>query len=128
MRLDRLKAFVLALPHATIVKQWGENLVCKIGGKMFLIISLDGDTMEGCAFKCTPADYARLTGEVDGIIPARYSMFKSHWVQLEDPDVLTETRFKEHVRTAYGLIKAKLPRKMQAALSVGGGGTISPAA
>ena len=116
MRLDRLKVFVLALPHTTIVKQWGENLVCKIGGKMFLIISLDGDTMEGCAFKCTPADYARLTTEIDGIIPARYNMFKSHWVQLEDPDALPEARLKEHIRIAYALVKAGLPRKLQATL------------
>lgn len=116
MRLDRLKAFVLALPHATIIKQWGENLVCKIGGKMFLIVSLDGDTMEGCAFKCTPADYARLTAEIDGIIPARYNMFKSHWVQLEDPDALPETRLKEHVRIAYTLVKTGLPKKLQATL------------
>lgn len=116
MRLDRLKAFVLALPHATIVKQWGENLVCKIGGKMFLIVSLDGDTMEGCAFKCTPADYARLTAEIEGIIPARYNMFKSHWVQLEDPDALPEIRLKEHVRIAYMLVKTGLPKKLQATL------------
>lgn len=117
MRLDRLKVFVLALPHATIVKQWGENLVCKIGGKMFLIISLDGGMIEGCAFMCTPADYARLTAEIDGIIPARYNMFKSHWVQLEDPDALTETRLKEHVRLAYSLVKAGLSKKLQATLA-----------
>ena len=117
MRLDRLKVFVLSLPHATMVKQWGENLVCKIGGKMFLIVSLDGETIEGCAFKCTPADYARLTTEIDGIIPARYNMFKSHWVQLEDPDALPEARLKEHIRIAYTLVKAGLPRKLQATLA-----------
>ena len=116
MRLDRLRAVVLSLPHATIVKQWGENLVCKIGGKMFLIISLDGETIEGCAFKCTPANYARLTTEVDGIVPATHNLYKSHWVQLEDPDALTEARFKEHVHAAYDLIRTKLPKKAQAGL------------
>lgn len=117
MRLDRLKTFAPSLPHATFVKQWGENLVFKIGGKMFLIVSLDGETIEGCAFKCTPADYARLTGEVDGVIPARYNMLKSHWVQLEDPEALAETQFKEQVRIAYDLVKAKLPKKLQAELA-----------
>ena len=117
MRLDRLKSFALSLPHATFVKQWGENLVFKVGGKMFLIVSLDGETIEGCAFKCSPADYARLTAEIDGIIPARYNMFKSHWVQLEDPDALTEAQLKEQVRLAYELIKAKLSRKVQATLA-----------
>ncbi|HKB56282.1 MAG TPA: MmcQ/YjbR family DNA-binding protein [Lacunisphaera sp.] len=117
MRLDRLKTFALSLPHATFVKQWGENLVFKIGGKMFLIVSLDGETIEGCAFKCTAADYARLTGEVDGIIPARYNMFKSQWVQLEDPDALAETQLKEHIRIAYDLVKVRLPKKAQAELA-----------
>jgi len=116
MRLDRLKAFALALPHATCVKQWGENLVFKIGGKMFLIVSLDGETIEGCAFKCSPADYLRLTGEVDGIIPARYNMFKSHWVQLEDPAALTETQLRPQVRLAYDLVRGALPQKVQATL------------
>jgi predicted DNA-binding protein (MmcQ/YjbR family) len=116
MRLDRLKAFALSLPHATVIKQWGENLVFKIGGKMFLIVSLDGDTIEGCAFKCTPADYERLTG-IDGIIPARYNMFKSQWVQLEDPDALTEAQLTKQIRIAYDLIRAALPKKLQATLN-----------
>lgn len=116
MRLDRLKTFALSLPHATFVRQWGENLVFKIGGKMFLIVSLDGETIGGCAFKCSPADYTRLTAGVDGIIPARYNMFKSQWVQLEDPDALTETQLKTQVRLAYDLVRAALPKKVQAAL------------
>ena len=78
---------------------------------------LPSETIEGCAFKCTPADYARLTAEVDGIIPARYNMFKSHWVQLDDPAALSETQLKEQVRLAYELIKVKLPRKVQATLA-----------
>jgi predicted DNA-binding protein (MmcQ/YjbR family) len=116
MRLDRLKNFALSLPHATLVKQWGETLVFKVGGKMFLIVSLDGETIEGCAFKCTPADYARLTGEIDGIIPASHNLFKSHWVQLEDPDALAERELTSLLRTAYDLIKAGLPRRLRATL------------
>ncbi len=117
MRLDRLRAFVLSLPHATVVKQWGENLVFKIGGKMFLIVSLDGETIEGCAFKCTPADYARLTADVDGITPAPYNLFKAHWVRLEDPEALTEAQLKTQIRSAYDLIRAALPKRLQAQLS-----------
>lgn len=43
-------------------------------------------------------------------------MFKSHWVELEDPDALPEARLKEHIRIAYALVKAGLPRKRQATL------------
>ena len=116
MRLDRLKAFALALPHATFVKQWGETLVFKIGGKMFMIVSLDGDTAEAIAFKCSPADYTRLTTEVDGVRPASHNLFKSHWATLEDPETLTETQLKTQVRAAYDLIRAALPKKTQAGL------------
>ena len=116
MRLDRLKAFALALPHATVVKQWGETLVFKVGGKMFMIVSLDGDTAEAIAFKCSPADYARLTGEVDGAEPSSHNLYKSHWVTLADPEALSETPLKAQVRAAYDLIRAKLPKKVQATL------------
>jgi hypothetical protein len=37
MRLAALRAFALGLPHTTFVKQWGECLVFKVAGKMFLI-------------------------------------------------------------------------------------------
>lgn len=116
MRLDRLKAFALSLPHAIFVKQWGETLVFKIGGKMFLIVSLDGDTIEACAFKCSPADYHRLTTAVDGIRPASHNLYKSHWATLEDPEALTETQLKAQVRAAYDLIRAALPKKIHATL------------
>ena len=42
MRLAALRTHALGLPHTTVVKQWGENLVFKVAGKMFLIVSLDG--------------------------------------------------------------------------------------
>ncbi len=117
MRLDRLRAFALSLPHATVVKQWGETLVFKIGGKMFMIVSLDGDTAEAIALKCSPADYDRLLDEVGGTRPASHNLYKSHWVTLEDPEALAETRLKAQVRAAYDLIRAALPKKMQAAIS-----------
>jgi predicted DNA-binding protein (MmcQ/YjbR family) len=116
VRLDRLQAFALGLPHATFVKQWGETLVFKIGGKMFLIVSLDGDIAEAIAFKCSPVDYQRLTTEVDGIRPASHNLHKAHWVTLEDPEALTETQIRTQVRAAYDLIRAALPKKLQATL------------
>lgn len=116
MRLDRLRTFALSLPHTTWVKQWGEHLVFKIGGKMFLIVSLDGDLMAGCIFKCTPADYSRLIAETDGAVPAGHNLFKSHWVELEDPDALSEIQLTAQVRRAYELVKAGLPRKIRGEL------------
>src|SRR2546430_16628829 len=52
MRLSVLREFALSLPHTTWVKQWGECLVFKIAGKMFLLIALGAETIDGVGFKC----------------------------------------------------------------------------
>lgn len=115
MRLDRLKTFALSLPHATVQKQWGENLVFKIGGKMFLLLSLDGELIESLAFKCAPADFRRLTREIDGIIPAPY-LARASWVRVQDLAALPAAELHDRIRQAYELVRAGLPKKMQAQL------------
>jgi len=114
MRLDRLKAFALALPQTTVVKQWGECLVFKVAGKMFLIIALDGEIIEGVIFKCTPEEFDELTG-FDGITQAPYCA-KRLWVRVGDLAVLPESQLQARIRRSYDLVVAKLPKKVQATL------------
>ena len=45
---ERIRAYLLTLPHAVETMQWGANLVFwvgdkAIGGKMFALVNLDGD-------------------------------------------------------------------------------------
>ena len=61
MRLAALRTFAIGLPHTTFVKQWGECLVFKVAGKMFLIIALDAELADAVVFKCDPADFDALT-------------------------------------------------------------------
>ena len=114
MRLDRLKAFALSLPHATFTRQWGNNLVFKIAGKMFMIVSIDEEIIEQIAIKCRPTEYRRLTRDVAGIVPASHNLFKAHWVTLEDPIALPEAELCEKVRESHGLVLNALPRKLRA--------------
>jgi len=115
MQLFELKRLGLSFPHATVVKQWGETLVFKVGGKMFLILSLDCDLVEQTYFKVTPAEFKRLT-DIDGIIPAPH-LARASWVAVEDFAALPAAELDRLIRESYALIVAALPKKVRATLS-----------
>ena len=108
MRLEKLKRLGLSLPHTTVVKQWGETLVFKVGGKMFLILALDCSLVEQTFFKVTPADFKRLT-DLDGIIPAPH-LARASWVAVEDFAALLTTELERLIRGSYDLVFAALPK------------------
>lgn len=115
MRLAALRQFALSLPQTTVVKQWGEHLVFKVAGKMFLIIGLDGDTIDGVTFKCAPdAEFDELT-DIDGITQAPYCA-KRHWVRVADLAALPGGGLERRIKRSYDLVVAKLPKKVQAGL------------
>lgn len=113
--LDRLQTFALALPHVTVVAQWG-GLVYKVAGKVFLVLGLDGQTLEGICFKCRPDEFDELT-DIDGIAQAPY-FAKRHWVKLSDPGALSEAQLKERLRHSHALVAAGLPKKTRIALGL----------
>ena len=115
MQLDRLIRLGLSLPHATVVKQWGETLVFKVGGKMFLILSLDCELVEQTYFKVTPAEYKRLT-DIDGIIPAPH-LARASWVAVEDFAALPATELERLIRESYALVFESLSKKLRATLT-----------
>ena len=114
MRLAALRSFALGLPHATVMQQWGEHLVFKIAGKMFLIIAIDGQVIETLSFKCSPNDFRQLT-ELDGIVPAPY-LARASWVQVADLAALSAEKLEACIRASYALVRAKLPKKQQSTL------------
>lgn len=114
MRLQALRDFALSLPHTTWTKQWGECLVFKVAGKMFLIIALEAETIDGVVFKCTPDEFDGLT-EVDGVAQAPYCA-KRHWVRVSDLLALPAPELERRIRRSYELVVAKLPKKVQATL------------
>lgn len=116
MRLARLKSFALALPHTTVVKQWGECLVFKVAGKMFLILALDGETIDGLVIKCTPDEFDDLTA-IDGVTQAPYCA-KRHWVRLGDLAAVPPAELDRLIRHSYDLVVAKLPKKLRAELAL----------
>ena len=116
MRLDQLKTYALSLPHTTVVKQWGECLVFKVAGKMFLLVSLDAEIIDGVVFKCRPDEFDELT-EIDGIMQAPYCA-KRHWVRVADLMAIPAVELNRRIRYSYDLVVAKLTKKLRAELGL----------
>lgn len=114
MNIDWVRKHCLSLPHTTEEILWGDDLVFKIGGKMYAVVVLAPDHKVVMSFKCTPEVFAELV-ERPGIIPAPYSA-RSHWVALEREDALPRPEIKNLISRSYELVVARLPKKTQAAL------------
>ena len=114
MDIEQVHAHCLSFPHVTEVVLWGNDLVFKIGGKMFAVIGLDAASDHCMSFKCTPEKFAELI-EQNGIVPAPY-VARYHWVALERFNALSEKELKALLRKAYDLVLEKLPKKVKAEL------------
>lgn len=102
-----------SFPGATENVQWGSDLVFKVGGKMFAVTCLEPAPVV-LSFKCSPEDFAELT-ERPGIIPAPY-MARANWVALQNDDAIPRTELKKLLKRGYELVRAKLPKRVQAEL------------
>jgi predicted DNA-binding protein (MmcQ/YjbR family) len=109
MNLDSIRAFCLSLPHVTEDIQWGNDLLFRIGGKIFSGVGLEPP--HGFGFKCTPEKFDELI-EIDGIIPAPY-MARNKWVSVMDFNALSDEETKLLIRNSYEMILSGLPKKLQ---------------
>ena len=117
MDIESTHAYCLSFPHVTEEVLWGNDLVFKIGGKMFAVIGLDSPSDHCMSFKCTPEKFAELI-ERNGVVPAPY-VARYHWVALESFDALREKELKALLRNSYDLVIDKLPKKKKAELEKG---------
>ncbi|HNY40682.1 MAG TPA: MmcQ/YjbR family DNA-binding protein [Bryobacteraceae bacterium] len=116
LSIDWIRAICMALPYVTETVQWGDNLVFKIGGKIFAIAPLE-PAKSGLSFKCTKEGYDELI-ERPGIIPAPY-LARAYWVALEDGSAMPRAEVKRRLEEAYAIVLACLPKKVRAALDGG---------
>jgi predicted DNA-binding protein (MmcQ/YjbR family) len=133
MDAERLRAYLLTLPHIVETMQWGANLVFwvgdkSIGGKMFALINLDdptpaqlaaGKPLPVLSYAAGPLRYADLL-ELDGLIPAPY-FARAHWVAALRWDVFAPAAWRRELDAAHALTLAKLPPKTRRALATGPG-------
>src|SRR5258707_14238369 len=114
MDIESVRQFCLWLPHADEKVQWGNDLLFRIGEKMFAVAALEPGHGVALSFKCTPEKFAELV-EQEGIIPAPY-MARHHWVGLERFDALPDRELKPLLTNAYQMVLEKLPKKVRAGL------------
>ncbi len=114
MNMDSVREYCLSLPNATEGIQWDNDLLFRIGNKIFVVLCLDASSPNKLSFKCTPERYQELI-EQQGIIPAPY-MARNHWVALQRFDALDGAELKELIRGSYDMVFAKLPKKVRVQL------------
>jgi len=116
MDLDQLRKLCLSFPGATEQIQWGDDLLFKVGGKMFAVTRLEPAKV-WLSLKASPETFAELT-ERPGVIPAPY-LARAKWIALESRDALPAAEIAQLLRESYELVLAKLPRKMRDSLAGG---------
>lgn len=121
MDAERLRAYLLRLPHVVETMQWGANLVFwvgdkAIGGKMFAVLSLDDGPKAVLSFAAGPEGYAELL-ETEGVFPAPY-LARAHWVALSHWGVFRTSELEDLLEHGRRLIYDKLPRKTRDVLAL----------
>jgi predicted DNA-binding protein (MmcQ/YjbR family) len=108
---DQLEALCGHWPGVTRDIKWGEDLVFSVGGKMFVVMPVHGGRL---SFKVHDERFLELSDQ-PGMIAAPY-LARARWVSVVEPQRFATAELAELIRTAYGLVRAKLTKKMQAEL------------
>jgi len=117
--LDReaFEAFVLALPAAVLVHQWGDASVAKVGGKIFAVLGgAVGGEGGGLSFKCADLAFEMLP-ELKGVAPAPY-LARAKWVAVAPGSDLSAAEIVAYVTEAHRIVAGKLTRRIRAELGL----------
>lgn len=107
-----VNAFCATFPGAEVSQPFGPDHDCwKVRGKMFAIIGQAGD---GVSLKTDHVDTARLLIDTGRAIPAPY--LHASWARIPFGRV-NDDELRERIATSYTLIRAGLPKKLQATLA-----------
>jgi predicted DNA-binding protein (MmcQ/YjbR family) len=111
MTPEAFDAAALALPGATMTIQWGADHVYKVGGKMFAVLGGGG-----FSFKASDVAFEVLS-ESGRAVPAPY-LARAQWLYFADLAAEDDAEVADWLKTAHGLIAAKLTKKARAELGL----------
>jgi predicted DNA-binding protein (MmcQ/YjbR family) len=111
MDIEALREYCIQKNGVSESFPFDENtLVFKVGGKMFLLVSLQNPSSFNA--KCDPERAIALREEYDEITPG-YHMSKIHWNTINMQGRLTITQLQELIDHSYELVYQKLPKKIK---------------
>ena len=107
------EAFILTLPKAALVRQWRDDSVAKVGGKVFALLDRDPGEVW---LKVSDMAYELLT-ELEGVRPAPY-FARAGWVAISVNSPLRGDEVEAYLREAHRIVAGKLTRKVRAELGL----------
>jgi predicted DNA-binding protein (MmcQ/YjbR family) len=116
MRYAEIEKFCLSLKATSMVVQWGDSHVYKVGGKVFAILCPESARPRHITFKVSEESFHILTEDPD-IIQAPYCA-KMKWVSLQRLDALTTKELKAYLARAHAIIASGLPKKKRLELGL----------
>ncbi len=110
MNLEDFRSYCLTKPGATEDAPFGpDNIVFKVGGKMFALASLD-DVPPRVNLKCDPERALDLRDRYEEVTPG-YHMNKKHWNTIELGGGVPAAELRRMIDHSYDLVAARLPKK-----------------
>ena len=120
MNGERLRNFILTLPHVVETEQWGGLIFWvgdkAIGGKMFVMMNPEVGQGLPMSYSAGPERFDALQ-EIEGVVPAPY-MARIHWVAVERWDVFRMAEWEDELTRARDLTYAKMPPKVKTLLDL----------
>ena len=111
MDIEAIRAYCLSKKGTEEELPFGDTtLVIKVGGKIFILISLDEDP--SINLKCDPDRAIDLREANPAIIPG-YHMNKKHWNTVVLDGSLSKSLIVEMIDHSYDLVFHSLPGKVQ---------------
>ena len=120
MTIDEFDQFCESLPHTTLVIQWGNAHVWKIGGKVFAVGGWSHADEPGITFKCTASTFRNLKNK-PGFRPAPYLASRGMtWLQWLGPETVSLDGLLEHLWQSYRLVAMGLTKAKRLQLGLDG--------
>jgi predicted DNA-binding protein (MmcQ/YjbR family) len=106
MQIEEIREYCLGKPGAEETLPFGpDTLVFKVGGKAFLLLSLDKEDVQ-FNVKCDPDLAMELRENYHCVIPG-YHMNKKHWNTIIVDGSVKKSQLREWIDHSYDLVSSK---------------------